>query len=87
MTILEKTHENKMRRYAERQGFILVKSPRRDPRARGFGQYVLIPDDRAALQDEKDPELIADAHLRLDRGQGLSLTQLEQQLGYAQEGE
>ena len=34
-----KVRENRLRRMAERQGFRLVKSRRRDPRAVGFGRY------------------------------------------------
>lgn len=77
-----KTHENKMRRYAGSQGLILIKSPRRDPRARGFGQYVLVPDDRSSLKDPIEQEVLDDAHLKLDRGDGLTINQVEQELGY-----
>lgn len=37
-----KVYENRCRRAAERQGFQLVKSRSRDPRAVDFGRYVLI---------------------------------------------
>ncbi len=37
-----KVRENRLRRMAERQGCRLVKSRRRDPRALGFGGYMLI---------------------------------------------
>ena len=33
----QKVRENRMRRAAERQGFVLEKSRRRDPRAIGYG--------------------------------------------------
>jgi hypothetical protein len=34
-----KVRENRLRRMAERQGFRLVKSRRRDPRAINYGRY------------------------------------------------
>jgi hypothetical protein len=38
----EKVRENRLRRMAQRQGLRLEKSRRRDPRALGFGRYVVI---------------------------------------------
>jgi hypothetical protein len=35
----EKTHENRLRRVAARQGFQLVKSSRRDPLAIGYNRW------------------------------------------------
>jgi hypothetical protein len=46
---LDKVRENRVRRLAERQGLILRKSRRRDPRAWDFGSYWLIDADRNAL--------------------------------------
>lgn len=80
-----KTHENKMRRYAERQGFMLIKSPRRDPRARGFGTYALVPDERPNPYDPKDMTAIAAAHLQMDRGHGLTIEEVEKELHYGEE--
>lgn len=40
----DKVRENKFRRAAERQGLLLVKSRRRDPRACDYGMYVLVDD-------------------------------------------
>lgn len=37
----EKIRENRLRRMAARQGFALLKSRRRDPRAYDFGTYML----------------------------------------------
>ena len=37
----EKVRENRIRRMAQRQGYELKKSRRRDPKARGFGGYML----------------------------------------------
>lgn len=47
----EKARENRIRRTADRRGFVLVKSRRRDPKALDFGLYLLLPhgvDDSAA---------------------------------------
>jgi hypothetical protein len=41
-----KVQENRLRRMAERQGMMLVKSRRRDPRALDYGLYVLVDDSR-----------------------------------------
>jgi hypothetical protein len=38
----EKIRENRLRRMAERQGYILKKSRRRDPRAFDYGSYWVI---------------------------------------------
>ncbi len=38
----EKVRENRLRRMAERQGYQLRKSPRRDPYARDYGGYMLV---------------------------------------------
>lgn len=37
----EKVRENRLRRMAERQGLVLLKSRRRDPKAYDFGGYML----------------------------------------------
>jgi hypothetical protein len=39
----EKVRENRLRRMAERQGYKLEKSRRRDPRATDYGLYRLVP--------------------------------------------
>lgn len=38
---VDKAHENRVRRAAERQGFVLTKSRRRDPLATDFGFYYI----------------------------------------------
>ena len=38
----DKVRENRLRRMADRQGYRLVKSRRRDPRARDYGTYGLV---------------------------------------------
>jgi hypothetical protein len=42
----EKVRENRLRRMADRQGLVLRKSGRRDPRALDYGMYALIEADR-----------------------------------------
>lgn len=42
MALAEKVRENRLRRAAERQGFKLSKSRRRDPRATDYGGFMLI---------------------------------------------
>lgn len=37
-----KTYENRVRRMAERQGYLLSKSRRRDPLASGYGLYAIL---------------------------------------------
>lgn len=81
----EKVHLNLLRRWATRQGYMLIKSPRRDPRSRGFGTFVLVPDHRNSFWDPKDPELIKAAHEQMDRGEGLTMAEVEQRLGYRPE--
>jgi hypothetical protein len=39
---MDKVRENRLRRMAERQGLVLQKSRRRDPRALDYGVYRLI---------------------------------------------
>lgn len=38
----EKVRENRLRRMATRQGLVLKRSPRRDPRAYDFGGYMIV---------------------------------------------
>src|SRR4051794_12442550 len=44
-----KVRENRLRRVAQRQGLLLVKSRRRDPQAVDFGTYALLDPDTKAL--------------------------------------
>jgi hypothetical protein len=39
----EKVRENRLRRWAEDQGYKLEKSRRRDPRAKDYGTFTLTP--------------------------------------------
>ena len=61
----EKVRENRLRRMADRQGYALKKSGRRDPRAIDYGKYwITDPATNGMLTDEK----------------GLSLDEIEQWL-------
>ncbi|MDL4815972.1 hypothetical protein [Actinomadura opuntiae] len=53
-TQADKVRENRLRRMANRQGYALKKSGRRDPRAVDYGVYwVIDPNTNALLTDEK----------------------------------
>ena len=41
----DRTRETRLRRMAERQGLVLTKSRRRDPRALGYGEYCITDPD------------------------------------------
>lgn len=58
----EKVRENRLRRMAERQGFALRKSRRRDPRAKDYGAYYLVEPHRADVIPANP-----DARLSLDQ--------------------
>jgi hypothetical protein len=65
----DKIRENRARRAAQRQGLMLTKSKRRDPRATDYGTYMLI--------DAHTNAVIA---YGLESGYGLSLDEVEYQL-------
>lgn len=65
----EKIRENRLRRMAERQGLVLSRSRRRDPRALDFGTYMLL--------NAKTSAVVAQGS---ESGYGLSLDDVEQQL-------
>jgi hypothetical protein len=51
----DKVRENRLRRAAERQGLALMKSRRRDPRALGYGRYMIVdPATNTVLAGELD---------------------------------
>jgi hypothetical protein len=70
-----KAREDRLRRAAERQGYHLVKSRRRDPRARDYGKFTLIDDELAEPIVEGFPfDLDAiEALLKLGRWKGVKL--------------
>lgn len=49
MVEAERTREQRLRRMADRQGLRLVKSRRRDPRARDYGDYHLVDVDANSI--------------------------------------
>jgi hypothetical protein len=59
----DKVCENRLRRVAERRGYVLVKCRRRDPRALGHGRYALVD---ATAEDQSAGSAFA-------RGQGMTL--------------
>ncbi|MEO5840898.1 MAG: hypothetical protein ABIQ73_13320 [Acidimicrobiales bacterium] len=58
MATVSKVDENRVRRAAERQGYILVKSRHRDPMAADFGRYRLyeLDDDAPTLGADRKGE-------------------------------
>jgi hypothetical protein len=46
MMVQERSREQRLRRAAERQGYKLVKSRRRDPRALGYGRWYIVEAER-----------------------------------------
>lgn len=69
MDTAEKTHENRIRRIAERRGLRLEKSRRRDPRATDYGTYRLVDAETNAIEAYGDSSLY-----------GLTLDEIEAQL-------
>ena len=65
----EKVRENRLRRMAERQGYALRKSRRRDPRALDYGEIMLL---REMLQDPQTGrwELVASPEQSHDAWEG-----------------
>jgi hypothetical protein len=45
----EKVRENRLRRMAQRQGLVLQKSRRRDPRAIDYGRWLIVDPNRNAI--------------------------------------
>jgi hypothetical protein len=50
-----KVRENRLRRAADRQGLRLLKSPRRDPSALGYGLYALIDNETGGTEHASAP--------------------------------
>jgi hypothetical protein len=61
----EKVQENRLRRMAERQGLVLKKSRRRDPRALDYGVYYIADAQRNILDQ------------RVDQSNGLTVDEVE----------
>ena len=71
-----KTHENRVRRQALRNGYLMRKSRSRDPRADDYGLYVLVDDSRGnRLSGAQAP------YSAFARGDGMTLAGIEAALG------
>ena len=75
--VVNKVHENRLRRMAERQGLLLVKSRRRDPLALDYGLYVLVSDTKGNRVGRYGGQAAVSAFAT---GDGLTLDEVEAQL-------
>lgn len=73
-----KSRETRLRRSAERQGLMLVKSRRRDPHASDFGLYVLVDDSKGNRVGRYGGQAAVSAFAR---GEGVTLDDVETMLG------
>jgi len=73
---VHKVRENRARRMAVRQGLVLMKSRRRDPRAIDFGGYMLVDENNRAVAggNHFDLNLEDVEEWLLDQGTGGTLT-------------
>jgi hypothetical protein len=78
MTDAEKVHENRVRRQAERQGYVLKKSRRRDPFALEYGKYLLYDPHKKELLASDDPDRRAPEWLTLAEVDGYLAQQMSQ---------
>ncbi|MBP2370698.1 hypothetical protein [Pseudonocardia parietis] len=76
-TSTEKVRENRLRRAAERQGRLLVKSRRRDERALDFGLFVLVDDTAGNRTGQHGGQAAVSAFAD---GEGMTLDEVEQAL-------
>ncbi len=70
-----KSHENRVRRAAKREGFLLRKSRTRDHRAEDHGLYVLVGDSAGNRRPGAQAPRSA-----FVRGEGMTLTDVEREL-------
>lgn len=69
--MLDKSHENRVRRHAERQGWRLVRNPSRTPTAPQFGQYRLARRDAGVMPEHHGyPYTLQQAQDALGRAPG-----------------
>jgi hypothetical protein len=73
-----KVRENRLRRAADRQSLMLVKSRRRDPRAEDFGLYVLVDDSAGNHYGRRGGQAAFSAFLD---GEGMTLDEVAEALG------
>ncbi|MBC3193837.1 hypothetical protein H7X46_22505 [Pseudonocardia sp. C8] len=74
----DKIRENRLRRAAQRQGLMLVKSRRRDRRAEDYGLFVLVDD---TIGNKVGPRGGQAAVSAFARGEGMDLDGIERELG------
>ena len=74
-----KIRENRLRRMAARQGVLLVKSRRRDPRADDYGLYVLVSDSKGNRVGRRGGQA---AVSDFARGHGMTLDGVERELSW-----
>jgi hypothetical protein len=72
-----KVRENRLRRMAARQGYMLVKSRRRDPRAQDYGLYVLVGDSKGNRLGRHGGQAAVSAFAK---GEGMTLDRIEHEL-------
>jgi hypothetical protein len=66
----EKVRENRLRRAAKRQGLVLTKSRRRDPRATDYGRYWLTDRNNRGIGSSTDGYTLDEIEQYLERGGG-----------------
>jgi hypothetical protein len=64
----DKIRENRLRRMADRQGLVLRKSARRDPRATDYGLYALVNRTNAGAWDGRFTLTLEDVERHLTGG-------------------
>jgi hypothetical protein len=72
----QKVRENRLRRAAKRQGYLLVKSRRRDPRAIDYGLYVLVGDSANKYGRRSDQAAVSE----FANSHGMTLDEVEEYL-------
>jgi hypothetical protein len=81
----EKVRENRLRRMAQRRGYMLVKSRRRDPLATDYGLYVLVGDSKGNRVGRHGGRAAVSAFAK---GEGMDLDGIEAELeGLGHRGE
>ncbi|ROQ40958.1 hypothetical protein EDF46_0324 [Frondihabitans sp. PhB188] len=73
----DKVLENRLRREAERRGYMLVKSRRRDPKALDYGLYALVVDMAGNRAGRYGGQAAISA---FENGFGMTLAEVEKEL-------
>ena len=74
---VDKVRENKLRRWAERRGYLLVKSHNRAVGSLTYGRYVLVPSTWSSPASSRGGRA---AQLALEHGYGLDVDAMENAL-------